>query len=213
MVATTIPAENRVLLHNISWQTFKTMLAEMGCERNSRLAYHNGIIEIITPLMPHENSNRLIEVFVGVLCEESGLEIRRGGSLTLTRDDLQKGAEPDSCYYIQNEILVRSKENINLAINPPPDLVLEVEYSRSAIDKLRLYAAMGVPEFWRFNGSVLRVYTLTDRQYSEVSVSPTFAPVLVREIPRFIQEARKNGEVATTRVFRAWVRQKISGNE
>lgn len=103
MVAITTSAENRVLLQNISWQTFKTMLAEMGSERNSRFAYDNGTIEIITAQMPHENSNRVIEGFVGVLCEELGWEIKRAGSLTLTRDDLQKGAEPDSSYYIQNE--------------------------------------------------------------------------------------------------------------
>ncbi|MBN3943900.1 MAG: Uma2 family endonuclease [Nostoc sp.] len=210
MVAITTSAENRVLLHNISWQTFKTMLAEMGSDRNSRLAYDNGTVEIIIPLMPHENSNRVIEGFVGVLCEELGWEIRRAGSLTLTRDDLQRGAEPDSSYYIQNEALVRDKENIDLATDPPPDLVLEVEYSRSAIDKLRLYAAMGVPEFWRYNGSVLRVYTLASGQYSEVETSLTFAPVSVKEIPQFIQEARKNGEIATTRAFRAWVQQKTS---
>lgn len=208
MLATT-PTETRVLLHNISWQTFKTMLAEMGCERNSRLAYDNGTIEIMTPLMPHESSNRLIEVFVGVLCEELGLEIRRAGSLTLTRDDLEKGAEPDSSYYIQNELLLRDKENIDLAIDPPPDLILEVEYSRSAIDKLRLYAAMGIPEFWRYNGSVLRIYTLEAGQYLEVQTSPTFAPVLVKEIPRFIQEAKKNGEIAASRAFRCWVQQNI----
>ncbi|MCF2148377.1 Uma2 family endonuclease [Desmonostoc muscorum LEGE 12446] len=210
MVAITTSAENRVLLHNISWQTFKTMLAEMGCQRNSRLAYDNGTIEIMTPLMPHENSNRIIEGFVVVLCEELGQEIRRAGSLTLTRDDLKQGAEPDSSYYIQNEALVRDKENIYLATDPPPDLVLEVEYSRSAIDKLRLYAAMGIPEFWRYNGSVLRLYTLAGGQYSEVQTSPTFAPVSVKEIPRFIQEAKKNGEIATTRAFRAWVQENIS---
>ncbi|MDZ8066513.1 MAG: Uma2 family endonuclease [Nostoc sp. DedQUE08] len=213
MVAITTSAENRVLLQNISWQTFKTMLAEMGSDRNSRLAYDNRTVEIMTPQMPHENSNRLIEVFVGVLCEELGWEIRRAGSLTLMRDDLQRGAEPDSSYYIQNEALVRDKENIDIAIDPPPDLVLEVEYSRSAIDKLRLYAAMEVPEFWRYNGSVLRVYTLADGQYSEVETSPTFAPVSVKEIPRFIQEAKKNGEIDTTRAFRAWVQQKISAKE
>ncbi|MBD6617140.1 Uma2 family endonuclease [Komarekiella sp. 'clone 1'] len=211
MVATTIPAETRVLLQNISWQTFKIMLAEMGSERNSRFAYDNGTIEIMNPLMPHENSNRLIEGFVVVLCEELGLEIRRAGSLTLTRDDLERGAEPDSSYYIQNEALVRDKENIDIATDPPPDLVLEVEYSRSAIDKFRLYAAMGVPEFWRYNGSVLRVYALEGRQYSETQTSPTFAPLSIKEIPRFIQQAKKDGEIATTRAFRAWVRQQISG--
>jgi len=213
MVAITTSAENRVLLQNISWQTFKTMLAEMGSERNSRFAYDNGTIEIITAQMPHENSNRVIEGFVGVLCEELGWEIKRAGSLTLTRDDLQKGAEPDSSYYIQNEALVREQENIDLAIDLPPDLVLEVEYSRSAIDKLRLYAAMRVPEFWRYNASVLRVYTLVGGQYLEVQTSPTFAPVSVKEIPRLIAEAKKNGEIATNRAFRDWVQQNISDGQ
>jgi len=210
MATATIPAEQRVILQNISWQTFKTMLAEMGGNRNSRLAYDNGIVEIMTPLMPHENSNRLIEVFVGVLCEELGLEIKRAGSLTMTRDDLERGAEPDSSYYIQNESLVRDKEHIDLTTDPPPDLVLEVEYSRSKIDKFRLYASMGVPEFWRYNGTVLRVYRLENGEYKECSTSPTFTPVSVTEIPRFIQESRKVGEIACTRAFRAWVRQQLA---
>ncbi len=209
MVTTTTPAEQRVLLQNISWQTFKTMLAEMGSERGTRLAYDEATVEIMTPLMPHEHSNRLIETFVGVLCEELRLEIKRTGSLTLTRDDLERGAEPDSSYYIQNESLVREKEEIDLASDPPPDLVLEVEYSRSRIDKLQLYASMGIPEFWRYNGRVLRIYRLEQERYLECNSSPTFAPVPVTEIPRFISESRKIGEMACTRNFRAWVRQQI----
>ncbi len=209
MVTTTTPAEQRTLLANISWQTFKTMLAEMGSERVTRFAYDSGMLEIMTPLMPHENSNRLIEVFVGVLCEELGLEIKRTGSLTLTRDDLKRGSEPDSSYYIQNERLVRDREQIDLESDPPPDLVLEVEYSRSKIDKLSLYAAMGIPEFWRYNGSVLRVYKLEAGQYIESSASLAFAPVPVKEIPRFIFESRKVGELTSTRNFRNWVRQQL----
>ena len=209
MVTTTLVSEQRIILQNISWQTFKTMLAEMGGNRATRLAYDSGIVEIMTPAMPHENSNRLIEVFVGVLCEELGLEIKRTGSLTLTRDDLQRGGEPDSSYYIQNESLVRGKENINLAIDPPPDLVLEVEYSRSRIDKLNLYAAMGIPEFWRHNGNVLRIYQLKLGQYVESSQSLTFAPVSVNEIPRFLKESRDVGEITCTRNFRNWVKQQL----
>lgn len=209
MVTTSTPAEQRTLLSNISWQTFKTMLAEMGSERVTRLAYDSGTVEIMTPLMPHENSNRFIEGLVIVLCEELGLEVKRTGSLTLTRDDLERGGEPDSSYYIQNESLVRDKVNIDLATDPPPDLVLEVEYSRSKIDKLQLYAVMGIPEFWRYNGSVLRVYRLESGQYVESSYSPTFSPISVTEIPRFIKESRNVGEITCTRNFRRWIRQRL----
>jgi len=206
MVATVTPAETRTVLENISWQTFKAMLAETGSERKNRLAYDNGIVEIMSPHKAHENPNRLIEGFIVVLCEELGLEFSRTGSLTLTRDDLEKGGEPDSSYYIQNESLVRDKEKIDLATDPPPDLVLEVEYSRSAVNKLSLYASMGIPEFWRYNGSDLRIYRLGGTQYSEVEISPTFAPIPVKGIPQFIQAAKKNGEMATTRTFRTWVK-------
>jgi Uma2 family endonuclease len=209
MVTTTTPAEQRTLLTNISWQTFKAMLVDMGSERATRLAYDKGLVEIMTPLMPHENSNRLIEVFVGVLCEELGLEIKRAGSLTLTRDDLERGAEPDSSYYIQNEPLVRDKAEIDLDNDPPPDLVLEVEYSRSRIDKLSLYAAMGIPEFWRYNGSVLRIYRLESGQYVQCNNSPTFTPIAVTEIPKFLQQSRKVGEITCTRNFRNWIRQQL----
>ena len=210
MVAIKPLAETRTLLTNISWQTYKLMLAEMGSQRQNRIAYELGTVEIMTPLMPHENSNRIIEGFIVVMCEELGLEIKRTGSLTLTRDDLKRGGEPDSSYYIQNESLVRNKENIDLAIDPPPDLVLEVEYSRSAINKLTLYASMKIPELWRFNGSILQVYILTDRQYTEVEFSPTFDPIPVKEITRFLQQAKIKGENATTRDFRTWVKQQIS---
>ncbi|MFN6471579.1 MAG: Uma2 family endonuclease [Nostoc sp. SerVER01] len=213
MVTTAKLSETRDVLQNISWQTFKAMLADMGCERNKRLAYDNGIVEIMTPLMPHENSNRLIEGFVLVLCEEFGLEVKSAGSLTMTRDDLEQGAEPDSSYYIQNEFLVRNKENIDLNIDPPPDLILEVEYSRSKINKLNLYASMGVSEFWRYNGTVLRIYILNNGQYSQSENSPTFASVLVTEIPRFIQESKKIGQIAATRAFRSWVKQQMSTAE
>ena len=209
MVMISTPAEQRVLLQNISWQTFKAMLSEMGSERGTRIAYDKGIVEIMSPLLPHENSNRLIEVFVGVLCEELGLEIKRAGSLTLTRDDLERGGEPDSSYYIQNESVVRGKEHINLESDPPPDLVLEVEYSRSKIDKLELYASLGIPEFWRYNGRVLRIYSLEQERYVECSTSPTFAPVRVSEMTRFISESRQVGEIACTRAFRSFVRQQI----
>ncbi|MUG92453.1 Uma2 family endonuclease [Scytonema sp. UIC 10036] len=209
MVVMSAPPETRTVLENISWRTFKAMLAEMSNQRNTKLAYDNGVLEIMSPMMPHENSNRLIDGFILVLCEEFGKEVKSAGSLTLTRDDLERGGEPDSSYYIQNESLVRDKENIDLATDPPPDLVLEVEYSRPQVDKLRLYASMGIPEFWRFNGKVLKIYVLTSGKYSEVQTSPTFAPVSVKEIPRFIQESRKNGQIATTRAFRNWVRQQI----
>ncbi|BAZ09828.1 hypothetical protein NIES4071_16410 [Calothrix sp. NIES-4071] len=211
MVSTTESAETRTVLENISWQTFKAVLAEMGQSRVNRIAYSDGLLEIMTPLMPHESSNRIIEGFVLVLCEEFGFEVKSTGSTTLTRDDLEKGGEPDSSYYIQNEQMVRGRENINLDEDPPPDLVLEIEYSRSRVDKLSLYAKMRIPEFWRFNGTTLRVYVLKGLHYEEVQISPTFEPVPVKEIPRFVTESKTIGQLMAKKAFREWVANYIQG--
>jgi Uma2 family endonuclease len=114
-------------LSNVSWQTFEQLLKELGDKRATRLAYNEGLLEIMSPLGPHENSNRFIESLIGAIADELNLNLKKFGSLTLKREKKLKGAEPDSCYYLQNEPLVRSKQEIDLDNDPPPDLVLEID--------------------------------------------------------------------------------------
>ena len=159
----TLLAEQRVVFHNISWQAYEQILAALGESRSSRLTYDQGTLEITMPLEEHESATRLIELFIRILVEEFGLKIKTMGSTTLNRPDLERGAEPDNCYYIQNQPKVAGKK-VDLSTDPPPDLIAEVDITHTDIDKLNLYASMGVPEFWRYNGRVLRIYQLQDGQ-------------------------------------------------
>lgn len=205
-VATPVLAEERVVLQNVTWQLYELMLAQLGENRSVRLAYDRGMLELMSPLMPHERSKRLLEKLIDIVLEELDIPAVSVGSMTCKREDLGRGSEPDSGYYIQNEPLIRHRETVNLEEDPPPDLVLEVEYSRSAVNKLKLYAAMGVPEFWRYNGKTLRIYQLFGQEYVQQENSLTFSPILVTEFPQFMQEAKDIGEVAMMKKFRAWVR-------
>jgi Uma2 family endonuclease len=205
-VATPVLAEERVVLQNVTWQLYELMLAQLGENRSVRLAYDQGILELMSPLMPHERSKRLLEKLIDIVLEELDIPAVSVGSMTCKREDLGRGSEPDSGYYLQNEPLIRHRETVNLEEDPPPDLVLEVEYSRSAVNKLKLYAAMGVPEFWRYNGKTLRIYQLFGQEYVQQENSLTFSPILVTEFPQFMQEAKDIGEVAMMKKFRAWVR-------
>ncbi len=213
MVMTATPSAQRVTLHNISWQTFETILAEMGEDRASRLAYDRGTLEIMTPLMPHEHNNRLLDHLVVVLAEELNLPLKSAGSLTCKRQDLLKGGEPDSCFYIQNEPRVRNKRDIDLATDPPPDLVIEVDYTSSSVDKLAIYAALGVPELWRYDEPVLLLYQLQGGRYVQCANSPTFAQLPLTEIPQFLEDSLRIGEIPMLRSFRAWVRQQLAPSE
>jgi Uma2 family endonuclease len=209
-IATPELAEQRVILSNVSWQTFEQLLDELGDKRATRLAYNEGLLEIMTPLGPHENSNRFIDDMIRAIADELNLNLKKFGSLTLKRAKKLKGAEPDSCYYIQNEPLVRSKQEIDLDKDPPPDLVLEVDMSSGSMDKQPIYAAIGVPEFWRYNGNKLEIFVLqpSNQEYKKVNQSPNFPWMPLDIIPRFLRQSLVDGETATLRTFRTWVRER-----
>lgn len=196
-------AEQRVVFHNISWQAYEQILAALGESRSSRLTYDQGTLEITMPLEEHESAVRWIELFIRILVVELGLKIKTMGSTTLNRPDLQKGAEPDNCYYIHNQPLVAGKK-VDLNTDPPPDLIAEVDITHTDINKLNLYAIMGVPEFWRYNGQILRIYQLQERQYIEVENSPTFDLAIKEWLYQFLQECQVD-EVQAEKSFRAWV--------
>jgi Uma2 family endonuclease len=206
-------AEQRVILSNVSWQTFEQLLKELGDKRATRLAYNEGLLEIMSPLGQHENSNRFIESLIGAIADELNLNLKRFGSLTLKREKKLKGAEPDSCYYIQNEPLVRSKQEIDLDNDPPPDLVLEIDITSGSMEKQPIYAAIGVPELWRYNGIKLEVFILksSNQEYQKVNQSPTFPWMPLDIIPKFIRQSLVDGETATLRAFRVWVREQQNG--
>ena len=203
--------EQRTVLNQVSWQTFINLLDDLGDNRVIRLYYDQGVLEIMTPLGEHENNNRFIECLIGVIADELNLNLKRFGSLTLKREELLKGAEPDSCYYLENEPLVRHKQNINLESDPPPDLVLEIDITSSSLDKQTIYAAFEIPELWRYNGQELEVFVLdkTTQSYQKSIQSLHFPWLPLEVIPQYIRQSLRDGETATLKSFRTWVRKLI----
>ena len=132
-------------------------------------------------------------------------------STTLDRADLDKGAEPDNAYYIQNQPKVAGK-TVDLTTDPPPDIVVEVDITHTDIDKNRLYASLGVPEFWRFDGEVWRIYCLVNDVYEETETSPTFRFVEKDNLYRFLEKAQQD-EVEAEMNLRSWIRDFIDEGE
>lgn len=201
--------EQRVVLQNISWETYERLLAEMGENRGTRLTYDQGYLEIMSPLLEHENPKELLSAFVGVLVEELNLEVVRAGSTTLKRSDLVRGSEPDSSFYIQNERLVRGKKKIDLAVDPPPDLVIEVDITSSSLNRESIYASLGIPEIWRYNGQVLEFLLLREGTYQKGDRSLAFPLVSLADLTLFLQQSQSVGETTLLRSFRTWVKAQI----
>jgi Uma2 family endonuclease len=200
--------EKRLTFHNLTWPAFKQIQSLLSASTRARFTYDNGSLEITMPLEKHERSARLIELFIRVLVMELGLKMKTMGSTTLDREDLLKSAEPDNGYYIQNYEKVADHE-INLDRDPAPDLIVEVDITHTDLNKNDLYASLGVPEFWRFNGKIWRIFTLVDAQYVEVDRSPTFKLIAKQDLYDFLAAALHD-EIAAEIDFRQFVRQRQS---
>ena len=180
-------ADERVVLSCVSWETYERLLADDEERRVPRMTYDQGVLELVTPSMPHDEDAKTITLFVSIVAANLGIPIRSVGSTTFRRKDLARVFEPDASFYIQSEQRIRGQREVDLTIDPPPDLILE---SRAARNELPLFASMGIPEVWRCDGQRLTILILDQDRYRE-SASSMALPVLASEVlTRFWKESR-----------------------
>jgi Uma2 family endonuclease len=210
MTTTLLPQKiYQVLLENISWQTYQALLKDIGEQPGIRMTYDHGILEIMAPLDPHEAYKKLLGRLVEAATEELNIEIRSLGSRTCSREDIARGLEPDQCYYIQHELAVRGKKQLDLNQDPPPDLVIEIDITNSSMNRMRLYEALQVPEVWQYDGHELTVYCLEDKKYEIRDRSEALPQLTPSQLVRFLKLAETMGETSLIRSFREWVRSQI----
>ena len=203
-----VPPGQRVLLQNVTWQEFETILEELGEHRAARIAYDNGMLEIMAPLPEHEYGKEIIGDLVKALLEELDIEFISLGSTTFKNQAMAQGIEPDQCFYIQNESKVRGKNRLDLTIDPPPDLALEIDVTSRTHPSI--YQALKVPELWRFEQDKLKINLLQNGVYVESTQSYNFPQLsLINVIPQYLQQSKTAGRNTTLKAFRQWVRKQI----
>jgi Uma2 family endonuclease len=205
----TIP-ETRISLPNIRWETFLE-LAEQRSGSVPRMTYDQGTLEMMSPRRQHENIGCLIGRLAETFSEVREIEIVSVASTTFKRKDLKRAFEADESYYVQHADQIRPKEEVDLAIDPPPDLVIEVEITSSAINKLALFSAMGVPELWRHDGDSLQMFQLRSGQYESIESSSALPDLSAATINRFLQRRLETGETALIIEFRKSIQTQLAG--
>ncbi|NEN97242.1 MAG: Uma2 family endonuclease [Moorea sp. SIO1F2] len=203
-----VKTTQRIVLQNVSWQTYKALLADLGDHRASRLAYAQGMLEITMPSDRHETYKQLLERMVNTLTEELNLRVKGFASTTLNREDLEHGAEPDSCYYIGNVDYIQGR-TVDLANDPPPDLVIEVDITSSSSRRFGIYKQIGVPEVWRYIGQTVEIYRLQNGDYVRCQDNFTFEILSVEIINQFLQQAETQDDTTMILAWRKWVRENL----
>jgi Uma2 family endonuclease len=173
------------------------------------MTYDRGTLEIMPPLPDHAIVTRFIDQIITVVCEELNIDLAGYRDTTWQRQAADRGLEADDCYFIQNAGVADERgAEIDIERDPPPDLAVETDITHSTVDKEAVYAALGVPELWRWDNGRLRIRLLErGGRYADASQSralPMLPPDVVEE---FVQRRRRGeGESKTKRAFRAWVR-------
>jgi len=205
MPVESLQPESRVVLHGIPWSTFESLVAASD-NRGARFTYDQGDLEIMSPSREHERLKRYIGRMIEAVTEERGIPIDSASSTTLRAEWEKRGLEADESYYIANEPAVRGKRKIDLGVDPPPDLAVEVDISSSSLDQLKIYASLGVPEVWMCDGVTLTVHRLQPGgEYARQTRSPTFPFLPLDELERFLARRDETDETTWIRSFRAWV--------
>jgi Uma2 family endonuclease len=199
-------AQRRVVIDGVSWQLYQQMLAEIG-DGHTRLTYDQGRLEIMSPTPRQAAIKQILARLVEAYADALELEIEGFGSTTFDREDLQKGLEPDECYYVQNAQAVKGRQEFDFTVDPPPDLAIEIDISPPDLARQPIYAALGVPEIWKYNGSEVRFLKRTkDGQYAAANRSLAFPKLPASDLKRFLQIALADGQTAAVRALREWSR-------
>ena len=194
-----LAGEQHIIFRNSSWATYQRLLVEREGLR-PRLAYDQGVLEIMTTSLEHEKLVRLFEALINALALAFDIDFESTGETTYQRADLQRGFEPDGSYYINNLQAIRGKDRLDLSVDPAPDLVIEVDFTNSSLNKQPIMAALGIKEIWRYQDKTVTILHLVEERYQPSDASECFPGVTSDQLSAWIVAGQQSPRPA-------WLRQ------
>ena len=209
-----LPAGATLRLNGVSWEEYEELLSQMGDNMPGyRVSYDCGRLEIMSPRSDHEQPKDFILRLAQVFSEGADITLETFGSTTYRRRSKLKGAEPDTSFYVQNAARVIGRQILDFETDPPPDVVVEIDTTNESSGKFPIYAALGVPEIWLYDGHRMLFYQLTGQDYAEVSHSPAFPSLPAEVLTQFLERSKTEGQTAALKAFRQWARAQVSNAE
>lgn len=202
-----LPPNGTLLLHNVAWEDYENILEEMESKPAHRVSYNDGVLKIMSPRADHEFPKDCVSALLTIYADELDIDIESYGSTTYRRCRKAKGAEPDTSFYVQNAAQVRGRKDIDLEHDTPPDVVFEVDITSESLDKFEIYAALQVPEIWRFDGQDFKIHTLSETGYQTIENSVALPLISGDMLTEFLQIAGEKGQTAMLKQFRKRLRE------
>lgn len=201
----TLPPRSTLIIESVSWETYQNLLQQIQDDSNVRLSYDQGVLEIMTLSPRHEKWKGLFAHLLTVVVEALDWNLISLGSTTFTSPATFQGVEPDDCFYIRHAATMAEKDEVNLAVDPSPELVVEIDISHRSLYKMPIYANLGVAEIWRHDGTQVKFYRLLGSSYVEVETSDLFPFVSSAVLSKFLETGMQKGVIPMVKAFREWV--------
>jgi Uma2 family endonuclease len=196
----------QIVLRRIDWDGYVAITDALHDQSGIRTAYDGDSLELMTLSPKHERIRRILDQMVSAISREFDIEIQGGGSSTLRSGVVRRGLQPDECFWIANADAVVGIESWDVAIHPPPDLAIEIDITSPSVSREPIYARLGVPELWRYDGTTLSALQLLDEAYQPITMSLAFPFLQVAALSPFVEMSASRTESAVVREFTAWLR-------
>jgi Uma2 family endonuclease len=201
-----MPQGSTLVIQQASWDDYECLLQDLRDRHSLRVSYDQGRLEIMSPLPEHEEYGRCIDLLMRAFAQAHKIKVQNYGAATWKRQSLNRGAEPDSCYYVANAVRVIGKRDFDLEKDPPPDVVVEIDITNESLSKFPIYGALGVPEIWRYDSKKVQFYELTRNRYREVSTSASFPGLLPAMLASALEKSKTDGQDAALESFVSQIR-------
>lgn len=200
-----LPSDARLLLHGVSWAEYEELLEALGESRGLRISYDEGALLLMTLSIEHENYVELIKRLIDRVSIHWRIKVLGFGSATLRRKNRLKGAEPDACFYVQNAAAIGNRLELDFNVDPPPDIVVEVDIHHESLSRFSIYAGLGVPELWHYDAPVLKIYHLREGSYHEETGSLALPRITGPVLTTFLARSGSEDQYDTLMAFEEWL--------
>ena len=204
-IVSQLPPDTVVTFHGVSWEEYEQLLERVGEASGLRLSYDDGTLQAMTLSYEHENYACFLDKLITVINLRLRINIRSFGSATMKKRRVRKGNEPDACYYVQSASLIGNRMDIDINTDPPPDIAVEIDVHHDSRSKLSIYASLGVPEVWRYNGARVEFYRLVEEGYAVIPASDLFPFLMPAALVEYLRLGSAQGINTMRRAFRVWV--------
>lgn len=204
-IVSQLPPATDITFHHVSWEDYEELLDQVGEASGLRISFNEGTLQVMSLSPEHENYVRFFEALITTIRLRQRINILSFGSATMRKSKKRKGKEPDACFYVQSAAALGNRIHLDFETDPPPDIVVEVDVHHTSRDMFSIYAGLGVPEIWHYDGLALTIYQLEDGAYAEVAVSPALEMLTSQVLTDFLNRMRTEGEFQTLLAFDEWL--------